>query len=156
MDLVLALVATLALAAIALTAGLVVRARSGRARAVSGERVDAEALGIHPLTGPAFGDGATLVQFSTEFCARCPGVHRALDALAAEREGVRVIEVDLTHRADLARRHGVLQTPTVLVVDAAGAVTSRLSGAVRPTDVAAALDALPGLSPALTASKEPR
>lgn len=46
-----------------------------------------------------------------------------------ERPSVTHIDVDLTHRADLANHFNVLQTPTVLILDGEGHITTRIGGA---------------------------
>ena len=89
-------------------------------------------------------DRATLVQFSTEFCSRCPGAARLLAGIAGETPGVGHVEVDLTHRAGLADRFHVTQTPTTLVVDADGIVRVRIGGAPRADVVRAELDQVLG------------
>jgi thioredoxin-like negative regulator of GroEL len=61
-------------------------------------------------------------------CSRCPGVHRTLGEIAASRPGVLHLDVDLTHRPDIARHFNVLQTPTTLVLDRDGAVQTRFGG----------------------------
>lgn len=76
----------------------------------------------------ALGAQATLVQFSTEMCARCPQVRRMLSTIADDVDGLAHIEVDLTHRPDLSARYHVLQTPTTFVVDRSGAVRARFHG----------------------------
>ncbi|MWV60243.1 hypothetical protein GRS92_15530 [Rathayibacter sp. VKM Ac-2754] len=75
------------------------------------------------------GGVATVVQFSTEFCTRCPAVHRMLADISRQRPGVVHLDVDLTHRADLADRFHVRQTPTLLVLDADGVPRTRIGGA---------------------------
>ena len=87
------------------------------------EVVEPQRLGADSL-----GEVATLLQFSTELCARCPGVHRTLAAIAADHEGVRHLDVDLTHRPDIAKHFHVLQTPTTLVLDGDGVVRTRFGG----------------------------
>ncbi len=77
---------------------------------------------------PQLGARATLVQFSTEMCTRCPQVRRMLTGVAADHEGLDHIEVDLTRRPDLSARYRVLQTPTTFVVDRSGAVRARFNG----------------------------
>ena len=62
-------------------------------------------------------------------CARCPGVHRTLAAIADDHPGVRHLDVDLTHRPDIAKHFRVLQTPTTLVLDRHGMVQTRFGGA---------------------------
>ncbi len=75
-----------------------------------------------------FGERGTLVQFSTEYCSRCPATERMLRAIAAEHDGLDVAVVDLTTRQDLARRFRVTQTPTVLVLDGSGHQLARSGG----------------------------
>jgi thiol-disulfide isomerase/thioredoxin len=92
-------------------------------RHISHEVVEPLRLGADSL-----GEVATLLQFSTELCARCPGVHRTLESIAAGREGVRHLDVDLTHRPDIAKHFHILQTPTTLVLDREGVVQTRFGG----------------------------
>ena len=124
MDLTIALFAIAALVVLAAAAGVVFRLTQGRARTVdSAEIVDPRRLGADAL-----GEEATLLQFSTEMCSRCPGVHRMLSEVADGREGVRHLDVDLTHRPDIAQHFRVLQTPTTLVLDRHGAIRTRFGG----------------------------
>lgn len=136
MSLAAAVSALVGVLAVATVLGLVLRNRSGRARATRASRPTAADLA--PATD--FGAAATLVQFSTPTCARCPAARRQLDAVAARHEGVRRIEVDLAERPDLARRFDVMQTPTVLLLDAQRTVRTRFGGPPRAADLAAALD----------------
>jgi thiol-disulfide isomerase/thioredoxin len=135
MSLPIALLIGVALLAATVVAGLLLRRRDGRAVAVHGDRhVDPADL-MRPL-----GSRATLVQFSTEFCARCPQVRRMLGSVADEHAGVVHAEVDLTSRSDLAARYKVLSTPTTLVVDPEGRIRSRFTGVPTRADVLTALD----------------
>lgn len=135
MSLPIALVVVAALLAATVLAGVLLRGRDGRAVAVRGDRhVDPADL-MRPL-----GAHATLVQFSTEFCARCPQVRRMLGSVAAEREGVVHAEVDLTSRSDLATRYKVLSTPTTFIVDPEGRIRSRFTGVPTRAAVLSALD----------------
>jgi thiol-disulfide isomerase/thioredoxin len=93
-------------------------------RHISHEVVQPQRLGADGL-----GEFATLLQFSTELCARCPGVHRTLSSVADAHPGVRHLNVDLTHRPDIAKHFHVLQTPTTLILDRDGAVQTRFGGA---------------------------
>ncbi|MGP3535223.1 TlpA family protein disulfide reductase [Microbacterium sp. RD1] len=113
-----------ALLVVTIVVGLVVRRQSARVRRhIPHEVIQPERLGADGL-----GETATLLQFSTEMCARCPGVHRMLSAVAADFDGVRHLDVDLTHRPDIAKHFRVLQTPTTLILDHSGAVQSRIGG----------------------------
>jgi thiol-disulfide isomerase/thioredoxin len=122
-----ALVAVAVLLAGAVVVGVLLQRAQGRARHTSGDApVDAGRLGDVEL-----GASATLVQFSTELCAKCPAVRRTLTAVAEAHDGVRHVDVDLTHRPDIAREFGILQTPTTLILDGRGVIRTRLGGALR-------------------------
>ncbi|QWT23478.1 thioredoxin family protein [Subtercola sp. PAMC28395] len=89
-----------------------------------------------------FGDHATLLQFSTEFCSTCPATRRRLGQLAEQYDDVSHVDVDLTHRGDLANRFRILQTPTTFILDRDGRITARIGGAPRPGVVEAELASL--------------
>jgi thiol-disulfide isomerase/thioredoxin len=132
------LIVCLAVLAVASVYGLVHRRRDGRirVRAKDGEqRLTADDL------GETLGERATLVQFSSAFCAPCRATRRVLHEVADLVEGVRHIEIDAESRLELVRRLDVLKTPTVLVLDADGAVVRRAAGQPRKADVIAALGA---------------
>nr|WP_211160342.1 thioredoxin family protein [Microbacterium sp. MF43] len=119
-----ALVAIAALLALTVAVGVYLRWRQSQPhRHIAHEIVEPHRLGADKL-----GEVATLLQFSTELCARCPGVHRTLSAIADDHEGVRHLDVDLTHRPDIARHFHVLQTPTTLLLDRNGVVQTRFGG----------------------------
>ena len=125
MTLVGALIALAVLLAATVALGAFVNWRQSRAR----RRVVHEVVEPHRLGADGLGEAATLLQFSTEMCARCPGVHRTLAAIADDHPGVRHLDVDLTHRPDIAKHFRVLQTPTTLVLDRHGIVQTRFGGA---------------------------
>ena len=100
---------------------------------------------LHVVPADAIGDWgsrATLVQFSTEMCARCPQVRRMLGTVAARSDDLAHVEVDLTHRPDLSTRYRVLQTPTTFVIDRTGAVRARFNGVPHPQALTDALAAI--------------
>src|ERR1700709_2562026 len=119
------------LVAFATALGLVWKNRTGRLRTVAGGRVQLPEV---PLAGRA-----TLLQFSTEVCAPCVPTRRVLGQIAESTDGVRHVDLDLTHRPALAERFNVLQTPTTLILDRAGVIRARIGGAPRQADVRAAL-----------------
>ena len=123
--------------------GVLQRRRDGRARAGSGRRVAPADVGA----AAPFGDRATLVQFSTPACARCPGTARLLREVAAQHPGVVHLEVDLARHPDVADRFGVVQTPTTLLVDADRRLRARIGGAPRPADLDRELVAVLGGTP---------
>jgi thiol-disulfide isomerase/thioredoxin len=96
------------------------------------------------LAGTAYdgrrGERATLLQFSSAFCAPCRATRRTLAEVAEMVPGVVHVEVDAEGHLDLVRALGVLRTPTTLVLDADGREVTRATGAPRPAQVLAALD----------------
>ena len=160
-----ALVAALA---VALAAGLAWRARNGKIRTVAvpagsaapdgpgpdGPSLDGPLLDAMPparkdaawLTaadiGQPLGDRATLLQFSSAFCAPCRATRVLLADVARRAPGVAHVEIDAESHLDLVRALGVLRTPTMFVLDAGGAITARASGQPRKADVIGALGAV--------------
>lgn len=125
MNIIDALIALAALLAVTIGVGVFLRWQQRRPRRFDPtEVVDPRRLGA-----TALGEAATLLQFSTETCSRCPGVHRTLTAIADDAEGVLHLDVDLTHRPDIAKHFHVLQTPTTLILDRHGVVQTRFGGA---------------------------
>ncbi|WBO67977.1 thioredoxin family protein [Streptomyces camelliae] len=99
---------------------------------------DAVRLGAVELGGE-LGERATLVQFSSAFCAPCRATRRVLGEVAALVPGVAHVEIDAEAHLDLVRALEILKTPTVLVLDATGRVVRRAAGQPRKADVIAAL-----------------
>lgn len=97
------------------------------------KRLDAAEL------GEGLGERATLVQFSSAFCAPCRATRRVLAEVAAMVPGVAHVEIDAEEHLDLVRRLDILKTPTVLVLDADGRIVRRATGQPRRADVIAAL-----------------
>lgn len=85
------------------------------------------------------GERATLLQFSSAFCAPCRVTRRVLAEVAQVVPGVVHIEVDAEHHLELVRRLGVARTPTTLILDAHGQEASRASGAPKRDEVMATL-----------------
>ncbi|MFF7768626.1 TlpA family protein disulfide reductase [Streptomyces massasporeus] len=116
--------------------GVLQRRRSGRVRVRGrddGKRLDPAELGAE------LGERATLVQFSSAFCAPCRATRRVLGEVAEVVPGVTHVEIDAEAHLDLVRRLDILKTPTVLVLDADGRVVRRATGQPRKADVIAAL-----------------
>lgn len=89
--------------------------------------------------GTELGERATLVQFSSAFCGPCRATRRTLAGVADMVDGVSHVELDAEDRLELVRELGILKTPTVLVLDAAGRIVRRAAGQPRTVDVIAAL-----------------
>ncbi len=85
------------------------------------------------------GERATLLQFSSAFCAPCRATRQVLGDVAATVPGVVHVEVDAEEHLDLVRRLGVQRTPTTLVLDARGREVTRAAGAPRREQVLSTL-----------------
>jgi thiol-disulfide isomerase/thioredoxin len=92
--------------------------------------------------GADLGGRATLVQFSSAFCAPCRATRQILTEVAKMVDGVSHIEIDAESRLDLVRRLDVRRTPTTFVLGPDGHITHRASGQPRKADVIAALGAM--------------
>jgi thiol-disulfide isomerase/thioredoxin len=124
----------LGLLALAIAAGLIWRVRTGKAKKISGgEQINLAEIGAvkdgKPVT--KFGQKVTFLQFSSEFCAACRQTAKLYSELESVHPEILHIEVDITNRTDLANKFNILQTPTTLVLDSRGRVTSRIGGAVK-------------------------
>lgn len=91
------------------------------------------------LPDAELGERATLLQFSSAFCAPCRATRRTLGEVAELVPGVRHLEVDAEHHLDLVRALGILRTPTTLVLDSLGREVTRATGTPRKEQVLAAL-----------------
>jgi thiol-disulfide isomerase/thioredoxin len=141
--------------------GLIWRRRQGQLRVPRPGSVRAPAPASAPGSGPGFGTGlaqdptrgrltaadlrqdlgprATLVQFSSAFCAPCRATRQVLGDVAGLVDGVAYVEIDAESRLDLVRRLNVLSTPTVLVLGPDGAIARQATGLPRKPDVIATL-----------------
>jgi thiol-disulfide isomerase/thioredoxin len=128
----------LALIAVATAAGLIWKARTGTAKKVnSGLVIDLKEIAAvkDGLPVTEFGERVTFLQFSSEFCSQCAQTARLFHDLEAHHDDILHIEVDITNRLDLANKFNILQTPTTLVLDRNGVVTSRIGGAAKPQTI---------------------
>jgi thiol-disulfide isomerase/thioredoxin len=121
--------------AVALTVVLALlhRRQNGRIRTVR-----ADAHDLRPLI-PQAEERATLLQFSSAFCAPCRATKRVLGDIAAGLDGVLHVEIDAESNLELVRRLGILKTPTTLVLDDRGHEVVRASGQPRKEHVLHAL-----------------
>jgi thiol-disulfide isomerase/thioredoxin len=106
----------------------------------AGQRIDPvllAKLGVEPAR-------ATLLQFSSAFCAPCRAVRRVSGEVADMLPGVRHVEVDAESHLDAVRALGIWRTPTLLVLDAEGRVAKRATGVPGKAQLIAVLgDVLP-------------
>jgi thiol-disulfide isomerase/thioredoxin len=138
MNLTIQIAVVLGLLALATVGGLVWKARTGTAKKqTKGEVIDLREIGAvkdgKPVT--KFGERVTFLQFSSEVCSQCAQTARLFRELEAQHDDVLHIELDITNRLDLANKFNILQTPTTLVLDKTGVVTSRIGGAAKPQTI---------------------
>ena len=132
-----------AVLAAATVGGLAMRRRGGR---LAGPRRAASrqpALTSARL-GQPLGSRATLLQFSSSFCAPCRAAQQLLADVAARNAGVAHVEIDVADRLDLVRLLSVRRAPTVFVLGPRGEIVRRASGLPRREDVLAAVAAAAG------------
>ncbi len=85
--------------------------------------------------GRDLGERATLLQFSSAFCAPCRAARSVLGRVAEAVPGVAHVEVDAESHLDLVRRLDIRRTPTTVVLDAAGREVRRATGVPRNDEV---------------------
>lgn len=90
-------------------------------------------------SGAVLGERATLVQFSSAFCAPCRSTRRILAEVADSVPGTVHLDIDAELHLDVVRQLGILRTPTTLVLDSAGNEVARAAGAPRKEQVLSAL-----------------
>ena len=122
------------------------RARSGALREPGAEReggMDESAvlagLGVRPEEADL-----TVVQFSTAFCAPCRATRARLQQLQRTRSGLAYVHVDAESHLDAVRALDVRRTPTLLYLDRDGRLLGRSSGAPRPEELTALVEAHTG------------
>ena len=135
-------------AVLLLTAGAAwwLRSRNGAIRQPApatdddgGARAVLESLGARP------GDAdLTVVQFSTAFCAPCRSTRARLQHLQATRPGLAYLHVDAENNLEAVRALDVRRTPTLFYLGRDGSLVGRSSGAPRPEELTALVEAHTG------------
>lgn len=129
--------------AVAAVAAWWLRTRDGAVRSpgTGGADVDATTAVLERL-GARPGDAdLTVVQFSTAFCGPCRATKARLAQLQTTRPGLAVVQVDAESHLEEVRELDVRRTPTLFYLDRSGAVVGRSSGAPRPDELTALVDA---------------
>ncbi len=129
-------------AALAVTALVAwwLRTRDGALRIEGSEPVSGgevfDRLGVRP------GDAdLTVVQFSTAFCGPCRATKARLEQLQATRPGLATVHIDAESHLAEVRELDVRRTPTLFYLDRTGRLIGRSSGAPRPDELTALVDA---------------
>jgi thiol-disulfide isomerase/thioredoxin len=98
-----------------------------------------ERLGVRPAEAEL-----TVVQFSTAFCGPCRATRARLQQLQATRPGLAYVHVDAESHLDEVRELDVRRTPTLFYLRRDGSLIGRSSGAPRPDELTALVDAHAG------------
>ena len=95
-----------------------------------------ERLGVRPDEADL-----TVVQFSTAFCGPCRTTRARLQHLQDTRPGLAHVHVDAERHLDAVRELDVRSTPTLFYLNRSGRLLGRSSGAPRPAELTALVDA---------------
>ncbi len=126
------------------------RTRDGAVRASEGAGATAGNSAVTDVLGglgvrPAEAD-LTVVQFSTAFCGPCRATKARLEQLRTGRPGLAVVHVDAESHLDEVRALDVRRTPTLFYLGR-DALLGRSSGAPRPDELTALVEAYTGARP---------
>ena len=128
------LIACVVVLAVAGAFGMLWKRRNGQMTAA---RTSGDTLTAAEIGGP-LGSQATLVQFSSAFCAPCRATRMILNDVTSQLDGVTHVEIDAESHLDLVRKLDIRRTPTVLVLGPDGRIARRASGRPTKSDVLAA------------------
>jgi thiol-disulfide isomerase/thioredoxin len=119
------------------------RTRNGAVRAPVDGRDDVDGplavlarLGVRPQEADL-----TVVQFSTAFCAPCRATRARLRQLQTTRPGLAHVEIDAESELAAVRELDVRRTPTLFYLGRDGSLLGRSSGAPRPDELTALVNA---------------
>src|SRR4051812_39835544 len=119
--------------------------RNGALRSPGAEE-DAAMSSAFERLGVRAGDAdLTVVQFSTAFCGPCRATKARLQQLQTTRPGLAVVQVDAESHLDEVRALDVRRTPTLFYLDRQGTLLGRSSGAPRPEELTALVEAHTGV-----------
>ena len=116
--------------------GAAVPAAALEEESVAGPTAVLEGLGVRPADADL-----TVVQFSTAFCGPCRATRFRLQQLQATRPGLAHVDVDAESHLDAVRELDVRRTPTLFYLDRDGRLLGRSSGAPRPAELTALVEA---------------
>jgi thioredoxin-like negative regulator of GroEL len=137
---VLGVVVVLAALAVAGAAAWWARTRNGAVRSADERDGTPQAvlrrLGVSPEEADL-----TVVQFSTAFCGPCRTTRARLQHLQTTRPGLAYVHVDAESHLDEVRELDVRRTPTLFYLGRDGQLIGRSSGAPRPDELTALVDA---------------
>ena len=127
--------------AVAAAAAWWLRRNDGRLRSPDTEEGEMALSAFDRLGVRADEADLTVVQFSTAFCGPCRATKARLAQLQATRPGLAVVQVDAESHLDEVRELDVRRTPTLFYLGRDGELLGRSSGAPRPDELTALVDA---------------
>jgi thioredoxin-like negative regulator of GroEL len=135
-------------AAVVLTAAVAwwLRSRDGRLRSAGPEQPATTTTVFERLGVDASEADLTVVQFSTAFCGPCRTTRARLQHLQATRSRLGYVHVDAESHLDEVRELDVRRTPTLFYLGRDGRLIGRSSGAPRPEELTALVEAHVGAS----------
>jgi len=124
----------------ALIVGTIYRNRVGRIKNINEVKHVVSASDI----GTELGSVATILQFSSAFCAPCRITRGTLSTVVTSFTGIKHVEIDAEKNLELVRRLDIRQTPTTLFLNSAGQEIARAVGAPKRDQVISALELISG------------
>jgi thiol-disulfide isomerase/thioredoxin len=94
------------------------------------------------ILGEELGSRATMVQFSSAFCAPCKATHALLSQMVIPMNDVKHIHIDAESHLELVRQLDIRSTPTTLFLNSQGVEVGRAAGTPKREQVLAALNAI--------------
>ncbi|CAN2170085.1 thioredoxin, thioredoxin [Candidatus Nanopelagicaceae bacterium] len=105
-------------------------------KSVPGHRLDKSVL------GEDLGSRATMVQFSSAFCAPCKATHALLSQMVIPMDDVKHIHIDAESHLELVRQLDIRSTPTTIFLNRDGIEVGRAAGTPKREQVITALNAI--------------
>ena len=105
-------------------------------KAIPGHRLSEQVL------GEALGSRATMVQFSSAFCAPCRATHALLSQMVETIPDVKHIHIDAESHLELVRQLDIRSTPTTIFINKDGIEVGRAAGTPKREQVLKALEAI--------------
>jgi hypothetical protein len=134
------MLAVVALVALTVAVGLLVRRREGTVRTQSQGRWEPHELAAVGIGEPRTDAAVRAVLLGSPTCAPCASVRRVLGEVGSERDGFTWVSVDAGEHLELTRTHHVMRVPTLFVLDADGRILARTSGVPAARDLVEVID----------------